>query len=157
MVAASNFVFGQSSGKKSDKVNNAKEQVMALAATGINALVKKDFAVLERILSDDFYDISPTGSPTSKNLLVEYFKVNAARPPELEAIDLSYSVVRIYDNTAVLRTVVTLKWSGAVEQAAKDQYYVTLIAVKKKGIWQIVATHESPNVALKGKEIKAIQ
>lgn len=147
IVAVSVSVFGQSSDKKSDKTSKSKEEVTSLTNKAVDALVKKDVAVLERILAEDFLDISPSGLPSTKNLVIEYFKANAGKPALLDGIDLKYLTVNLYDNTAVVRTIVILNWKGS--QAEKDEYYVTMVAVKKKDIWQIVATQEGP--VIKGK------
>lgn len=122
-----------------------------------NALVKKVASTLKRILADEYGDISTTGMPTTKVLMVGFFKELPADYPRLEAINFDdvLTHVRVYDNTAVLVTKITLKWQGSKEELAKkwgsmmpmgDSYIVTLVAVKKNGSWQIVSTHESEDL-----------
>ena len=152
-MATSVSAFGQASGNKPDKNDQAKKEVVALATEYANALVKRDVATAERILSDDYVDIS-TGMPTSKFLTIRAFKELPADFPRPEAINLddNLNIVRVYDNAAVLVTKITLKWQGSKEEPAKkwgsmmpmsDAYAVTLVAAKKNGHWQIVSTHES--------------
>ncbi len=154
ITALSVTIFGQTSDKKSDENDQAKKEVIALAKEYANALVKRDSAALERILSDDYGDISTEGVLTTKAIMVrmpEEFMPNA---PRLEAVNFDelFTYVRVYDKTAVLVTKINLKWQGSKEKLAKkwkstlpmsDAYVVTLVAVKKNGTWQIVSTHES--------------
>ncbi len=142
IIAASISVFGQMSDKKSDKTSKAKEQVMALATELANALVKGDTAVLERILSDDYADVAPNGFPTTKKLLIDFFKLNANNP-KLEAINLRDSYVRIYGDTAIIVVPATAKWRRANNQTEEQNYTATLVAIKKNGNWQFVAAHYS--------------
>lgn len=161
IIATSVPIIGQASGKKSDKNDKAKKEVVALATEYANALVKRDTATMERILSDDYGDISTTGLPTPKSLMIKFFKGLSADAPRLEAINLddTWTFVRVHDNAAVLVTKITLKWQGSKEELAKkwgsimpmsDAYVVTLVAIRKNGSWQIVSTHESEALALKG-------
>lgn len=161
IIATSVPVLGQASGKKPDKNDKAKKEVVALAKEYANALVKRDATTMGRILADDYGDVSTIGLPTLKHMIVEFFKEPPAGSPRLEAInfDDNRTFVRVYDNAAVLITKITLKWQGSKEELAKkwasimplsDAYIVTLVAVKKNGNWQIVSTHESEDLALKG-------
>jgi hypothetical protein len=57
-IATSVTVLGQGSGEKSDKDEKEKQEVVALATEYANALVKRDWATMERSLSDDYGDIN---------------------------------------------------------------------------------------------------
>ena len=131
--------FGQKTDKKSDKDSKAKEQVAALIKEYADALVKGDTATLERILAPEYGDITPDGVPDTKNLLLEYFKVNGKNNP-LRAIDIMSDIllIRIYDNTAVVYVNATVKWRGKNDQTEEQRYAATLTAVKQNGQWQFV-------------------
>jgi ketosteroid isomerase-like protein len=144
VIAASLSIFGQTTDTKSSKMSKTEQDLTALTTEYANALVKRDTAVIERSLADDFMDISPTGVMTSKSQLVDAFK-NPVSPTagKLEAIEASDSKIRVYSDAAVMTARVT--WRG---QTAKGEAYnvvrsVTLVAVKKNGRWQIVSTQES--------------
>jgi hypothetical protein len=142
--AASISVFGQKSDKKSYKTNGAKEQVTALVTQYAQAMVNKDTAVLERILSEDYSDIDSAGFPMGKVMVINWAKTEGA--VKYETFDLIEPVARIYNkDTAVIIALATLKLSGA--EARK--VIITFTAVKNGRLWQIVARHESE--ALKGK------
>ena len=146
-------VFGQSAGKKPDKDDLAKKAIVALAREFADALVNRDAVAADRILEEDYMDFS-NGIPNTKFLLLRALKELPANYPRPEAINLddSLNLVRFYDNTAVLRTKITLKYHGSKEDLDKkwkmllpmfDEYAVTLVAVKRNGNWQIVSTNES--------------
>jgi hypothetical protein len=143
--------FSQVTGREPDKNEKAKKEVIALATEYANALIKRDAATMERILSDDYVDLYK-GLPNTKTLMIRSCKEMEADAPRPEAIILNenWNVVRVYENAAVLVTRITLKWSGSKQELAKkwmmpmfDEYLVTLVAVRNGGNWQIVSTHES--------------
>ncbi len=158
-------ILGQTPSKKSDKDEKAKNEVVTLAEAFFNASVKMDAEAMERILSDDYKgiessedvgDFSSYGFPTGKDLLIRFFKEarqNGQEGLRLEAIqmDKDFTSVRVYGDTAVLITKITLKWQGAREELAKkykfmprkDDFIFTLVAVKKNDAWQIVSKHQS--------------
>jgi hypothetical protein len=148
MTILSGFTLGQTS----DKNAQAKNEVIALANEYARALVKQDSAAIERILAEDYGDVSTTGLLTTKSLMLRSFKELPAEVPRPESVKLENTVVRLYGNTAVMVTTINLKWQGSKEELAKkweslmpmrDAYMVTLVAVRKDKTWQIVATQES--------------
>jgi hypothetical protein len=145
IIVASISAFGQTPDKKSDKTSKAKEQVTALAVELANALVKGDTAALERILSVDCGTIGPGGLPLNREMVIRYFKVNEnnASVPKLVAIDLGESSIRIYGDTAVMEVASVVKWRTPDNETGKKTYMATLVAVRKNGNWQFVATHYS--------------
>jgi SnoaL-like protein len=152
IIAASVFVNGQASDARSDKDNKTKREAAAIAAEFTDALVKRDIHTMERILSDDYGDVS-NGLPTTKSLLIRAFKEQPTDAAQLAAIDLdpNWNVVHLYGDTAVIDIKADLKWKGSKELAKKwgfiwpvsDSDVVTLVAVKRNGGWQIVSTHAS--------------
>ena len=153
MIALSAFIWGQTPTRKSDKEEQAKNEVIALANSYHDALVKRDAAAMELILADSYVDISANGMPTTKFLMLRMCRELPPNAPRLESIDLdeNFTIVRVYGETALLVTKVTLKWQGSDEELNQkwklmpkgDTFMMTLAAVKKNGVWQVVSTHES--------------
>jgi hypothetical protein len=161
MTALSVCILGQTPSKKSDKVEKTKNEVIALADAFFKASAKMDAEAMERILSDDYVSIESidsvdndmSGIPMGKDLLIRFFKEGSPGGLRLAAIqmDETFKAVRVYGDTAVLVTKITLKWQGSREELAKkykfmpknDDFTVTLVAVKKNGAWQIVSKHQS--------------
>lgn len=126
------------------QTNKTEQNVMALANNYADAAVKRDTAAMERLLADDFVGVSPNGEYATKSQLITDFKTplpeNAG---ELLGIDINDSKVRMYGDTAVMNAKVTFRGqSAAGQKGSYDQIY-TMVAVKKKGQWQIAATHVS--------------
>jgi hypothetical protein len=166
LTALAVCITGQTPGKKSDKDEKEKNEVIALANKFFKASVKMDAEAMDRILSDDYVNIESqevvssdisndisTGIPMGKGLLIRSFKEGSPDGLRMEAIQMDENVrsVRVYGETAVLVTKITLKWQGSREELAKkykfmprnDDFIVTMVAVKKNGTWQIVSTHQS--------------
>jgi hypothetical protein len=162
MTALSVCILGQTPKQKSDKDEKVKNEVIALADAYFKASVKMDAEAMNRILSADYVSIesadvvgddTTTGIPIGKDLIIRLFKEAPPDGLRLAAIqmDETTAFVRVYGDTAVLVTKITLKWQGAREELAKkykfmprnDDFIVTLMAVKKNGAWQIVSKHQS--------------
>jgi hypothetical protein len=163
ITALSVTIWSQTPRQKSDKDEKAKNEVIALADAFFKASVKMDAEAMDRILADDYVkiesfddvgnEISMTGIPIGKDFLIRLFKGASPDGLRLAAIpmDETATFVRVYGDTAVLVTKITLKWQGSREELAKkyksmpknDDFIVTLMAVKKNGAWQIVSTHQS--------------
>ena len=163
IIALSAAIWGQTPSQKSDKDENAKNEVTAIAEAYFKASVEMDAVAMNRILADDYIniessddvgnDISMTGIPMGKDFLIRLFKGASPDGLRLAAIQMDETTksVRVYGDTAVLVTKITLKWKGSREELAKkyksmpknDDFIVTLVAVKKNGVWQIVSTHQS--------------
>lgn len=165
ITALSFGILGQTPRQNSNKDEKAKNKVIALADAFFNASVKMDAQAIERILSDDYKgiqssedvgDYSSYGFPIGKDLLIRFFKEarqNGQEGLPLTAIkmDEDFTSVRVYGETAVLVTKITLKWQGSREELVKkyrfmprkDDFIVTMVTVKKNGDWQIAATHQS--------------
>lgn len=137
---ASICIFGQSSDKKLDKNNQARKEVRALAAEFVNALLKKDTAVLERILSDDYTEISIGGLPVSKELLLRFYKetANKTKTNWLDAFDIDLTddrSISIYDNTAIIVSAANISFSNP---AKKKLCTIAWVAIRQNGRWQLV-------------------
>ena len=163
MIVTSVSVLGQISDQKSDKDEKAKNEVVALVNKYNEMFVKRDVDALELILAEDYVGVSTNGFPISKFLLTRVFKEMPADLQRLEAIDSYNLSLRVYDNTAVLITKVTLKWAGSKEELDKrrqsfmgllENYILTLVAVRQNGSWQVVSTHEGDASFWKVRESK---
>lgn len=163
ITALSVCILGQTPSQKSEKDEKAKKEVIALADAYFKASVEMDAEAMDRILADDYVtiessdvvgDVKPmVGIPYGKYLLIRLFKEVSPGGLRMEAIQMDEYIksVRVYGETAVLVTKITLKWQGSREELAKkykfmpksDDFIVTLVAVKKDGTWQVASIHQS--------------
>ena len=101
------------------------------------ALMKRDYATLERIWSDDLTFVNPRGQLLTKAQRLENLRRGAT---EFKSIDAEPARVRAYGEAAIAvsRVKVEAKYSG---EEGSGTYYVTTGWARPKGQWQMVAVH----------------
>ncbi len=135
IIALSLSIFAQT--------NKTEQDIKSLAAEFANSVVKRDTAVMERLLADDFKIVSENGRRL-KSEFINGFKTPLPKEAgTFEAIDLNHSEVRVYGDTAIMTAKNTHRGKTADGQARSQDNSVTMLAVKKKGQWQIVGLHIS--------------
>jgi ketosteroid isomerase-like protein len=103
------------------------------------AIVKKDAAVLDRMLAEEFNGTSPTAHTFNKGFAVEDLKSGKYA---VASMDLDEISVNPYGDVAVAFTSQKEK----SEYAGKDtsgHYHFTDVWARKGGRWQVVASHGS--------------
>jgi ketosteroid isomerase-like protein len=134
---ASLFVLGTLCG--SAAAQEVADQIKKMETDRAAAVVKGDWAKLEKETSDDYTLININGQMSNKSQMVEGFKSGQNK---LTANDLSDMTVRVYDNVAV----VTGKMDAKGTMGGKDvtgQGMFTRVYVKKGGHWQAVALQQT--------------
>jgi ketosteroid isomerase-like protein len=103
------------------------------------AIVSRDVAALDRILSEDFRYIDSAGDVHSKNDIVQGVKSSEAVIEPFETEDVQ---VRIYGDTAVLtgRFMQKASYQG---KTYSGQFRYTDIYVRQGGLWRAVSAHAS--------------
>lgn len=143
LIITSLSIFGQITDKQSGKMDKNEQDIKSLAAEFANSVVKRDVAVMERLLADDFKIVSENGRRL-KSEFINGFKTPLPKEAgTFEAIDLNHSEVRVYGDTAIMTAKNTHRGKTADGQARSQDNSVTMLAVKKKGQWQIVGLHIS--------------
>lgn len=118
--------------------------VIALAETYANAIVERDVDTLDRLLTDDFVDVSPDGTVSTRaQFIAEYANPSATAPTfESATLDAAHAQVRIHGDTAVMTGRST--WRGTAGGHAFTGVLVsTMVALHRDGHWQIAASHSS--------------
>ena len=126
-------------GAKLDDQQPVEQELRRLEREWDNAIVRKDVATINRILSDDFVYIDSVGGVNPKASLLEGIKNSEAVMEPFETEDVS---VRIYGDTAVLtgRFTQTATYKG---QTFSGQFRYTDVYVKRANSWRAVAAHSS--------------
>ncbi|MBC7900086.1 MAG: nuclear transport factor 2 family protein [Saprospiraceae bacterium] len=144
IIATSLSVFGQKTDKQSSKISKADQEIKALAVEFVNAVVKKDAVALERLLTDDFIDVSPGSPISSRAEFIDEYKnppANAVKHDSAEIVAGS-AKIRFYDDTALITA--RWAWRGTANgQAFSAVLVTTLVGAKKNGRWQVMATHST--------------
>lgn len=103
------------------------------------AIVKKDAAVLDRMLAEEFNGTSPTAHTFNKGFAVEDLKSGKYA---VASMDLDEISVNPYGDVAVAFTSQKEK-SAYAGKDTSGHYHFTDVWAKKDGRWQVVASHGS--------------
>ena len=143
-VLAPHLLPAQTSASASREVALAGHDVIALAGTYANAIVERDVGTLERLLADDFVDVSPDGTVSPRAAFIAEYAHPPATAPVFESavFDAADARVRAYGDTAVVTGRST--WRGnAGGHAFTGVLVSTMVVVHRDGQWRIAASHSS--------------
>jgi ketosteroid isomerase-like protein len=118
---------------------NVEAVITQLERSWAEAIVKKDFATLEHLLSDDFNGTSPTAHTFTKTAAIEDLKSGKY---VVTVMDLDEISVNVYGDTAVAFTSQEEK-STYFKKDFSGHYHFTDVWIKQNGLWQVVASHGS--------------
>ncbi|MCD9098253.1 nuclear transport factor 2 family protein [Luteimonas fraxinea] len=144
-------LFAQTNPPAAREGVHAEHEVVALAGTYANAIVERDVATLERLLAEDFIDVSPDGTVSPRaQFIAEYANPSATAPKfESAVFDASDAQVRVYGDTALMTGRST--WRGSAGgQAFTGVLVSTMVAVHRDGQWEIAASHSSSVPPVRG-------
>lgn len=136
MLAANLAVSGQTQNSNKSKV---EQKLIRLKLDWGKAYVKRDAAMLERIIADEYTVTDENGATTAREAIIADFKNSSAIYDSAVYEDAK---VRIYGDTAIVAGRGTVKGRGKTT-AFHTQYFSTNVFVKRDGRWQAVATHIS--------------
>ncbi len=127
IVAGSALALGQG--------GNVEQSIKALDEQVRQAALKGDVATFDKLLADDYIDISVLGVTSTKAQVLENFKSGKLK---YEAIEFPDTKVRVYGDTAVVNTTANIKGHlGATDLSG--QHRIVRVWVKRKGQWQRVS------------------
>ena len=139
VLTAAYIAFAQEpTNKKQKGGSNADEQALRqIQQEWGPALVKVDFATLDRIISPDWMLTTPDGVQHTKEQIDADLKSGKIK---FESFKVDELKIRIYGNAAVIFGLTTekLKIEG---QEISGQNRFTDTFIKRDGKWQCVATH----------------
>jgi ketosteroid isomerase-like protein len=135
LIAASSFVFSQSTRSGANQKGNDEQAVRQLLNDVSAALGRADTAALDRIYADDYTLVNESGVLTTKAPRLAAIKSGELK---YESVGFDEVSVRLYGNTAVVTYRVTSK--GQLKgQEIGGLFRATSTYVKMKGRWQLVA------------------
>lgn len=123
--------------KDSDQPNakSAVETIRQLEQERNDAILKGDFAALERMTADDYTFVTLRGEMLTKAQVIQNFHSGAAKYQSREISDLN---IRVYGNSAVVT-------GRAIQKGAENgtdysgDYWFTRVYVYEGGRWLTVA------------------
>jgi uncharacterized protein (TIGR02246 family) len=121
-----------------------ERQIVKLFEDGDRALIAADIAALSHIFADDYVQYDETGSPSTKQDVLNNLKAGAIRYVSMVSTGRRIRLVR--DDVAVVHG----SEDDEVEQGGRRfpiRYVYMDVVVKRDGKWQIVGSQLAKNVA----------
>ncbi len=119
----------------------AEQEVRALSAAEVDALLRNDVAALNRLWSTDFVVTNPFNKFIDKK---QVMAMTASGNLAFSSYDRQIDYVRVYSDTAVVSGAETVAWSGKMPNAGTtSRLRFTSIWMKQDGRWQQIARHAS--------------
>ena len=134
MYAASTSGFGQVTAS----ISKAEEEVRKVERLWLDAYEKRDADAMNAIVADDFTITFNDGEVMTKSQVVESLKKSVTTSTFLTEDVRS----RVYGDTVVLIGTVISEWKQDGKPMTHRSRY-TDTYVKRKGKWQVVASHLS--------------
>ena len=115
---------------------DAKKAVLAAEQAYVDAMIKHDKAVLEKLLADDLVYIHSSSKSESK---ADVIQVIASGSTTYESIEFRDTTVRQYGDVVITNHKATIK----TKQTGVANLLVTHVWAKNKGGWQFVSRQAS--------------
>jgi ketosteroid isomerase-like protein len=138
--AASPFALAQTTKEKASNNNNTEQLILRLENEGREATLKNDIEANDRLLADNWVNINPDGSVTTKAKLMELLKDGSFRIMSIENDEV---MVRVYGDAAIVTGRSTSKRAGQGSEVITRQVRFTRAYAKSKGRWQVVSAHNT--------------
>ena len=131
MVTCISFAFGEGQRETTDE-----QEVRQMIQKYRSALLQRDIPTLEKVWADDYVFVNASGEVLTKAQRLGNLKSGAT---SFDSINEEENVtVRVYENSAVVTSRVTLKGQYSGKQIS-GQYRSTLVWVKGPAGWQLVS------------------
>ena len=138
--AVSLSVLGQTKTKGTTDNADAEQQILQLEKEGREATLKNDVEANDRLLADNWININPDGSITTKARLMELLKTS---PFKIMSIENDEVTVRVYGEAAVVTGRSTSKRAGQGSEIVTRQVRFTRVYARRQGRWQVVSAQNT--------------
>lgn len=130
-------VIAEGQGTKDKRQPSVEEHLKGLVRQWDEAIVKRDTAVLDRLLADEFKFVGGVNKTAYLN------SIKTQAPDAMTSAVSSNLEVLVYGNTAVVTGLDTISGQNKGQPYVAKWLY-TDVWVKRAGRWQCVRTHASP-------------
>ena len=120
--------------RQSSTASKAEEEVLRVINERREAILRRDAAAWNKLMTNDFTGIPSNGQVITKAQQLEGFKSNNT---QYRLMEHSEHKVRVYDNAAVV-TYLSVSNLASQEPTAKSYNRWTHVLVKRNERWQIV-------------------
>lgn len=135
--------FGQKQGARRSSKVAVEQAIRQIDNERIQAQIGADAAALDRIYSDDFIGIGPSGTVRTKPQVIADFTSGELKFQSITTDDVQ---VRVYGNTAVETGRSTMVGQDKGKAVPRDNRF-TRVWIKKAGRWRLAANHYSLLIA----------
>ncbi len=135
--------FGQKQGARRSSKVAVEQAIRQIDNERIQAQIGADAAALDRIYSDDFIGIGPSGTVRTKPQVIADFTSGELKFQSITTDDVQ---VRVYGNTAVETGRSTMVGQDKGKTVPRDNRF-TRVWIKKAGRWRLAANHYSLLIA----------
>lgn len=136
----SSFAFAQTTKEKAGDDAKTEQLILQLESEGREATLKNDVEANDRLLADNWLNINPDGSVTTKAKLLELIKAGSFK---LMSIENDEVMVRVYGDAAVVTGRSTTRRTGQGSEVLTRQVRFTRVYTRMKGRWQVVSAHNT--------------
>ena len=130
----------QTTTKKAHENGETEQLILRLESEGREATLKNDIKANDRLLADNWMNINPDGSITTKAKLMELLKDNSFKIMSIENDEV---MVRVFGDAAVVTGRSTTKRTGQGGEVIARQVRFTRVYAKNQGRWQVVSAHNT--------------
>ena len=119
---------------------NIEQEFMRLQRAEDEAEVKKDVAVLDHLLNDDFIFVAANGSITDKKKFLDEVKADA-EPASQQNLTYEDFKVRVYGKAAIVNYVLLVSGKDKDGKDFTSRYRMSVVWIKQKQDWGISNFH----------------
>ena len=134
------FALAQTTKEEAGHKGDTEQLILRLESEGREATLKNDMEANDRLLADNWVNVNPDGSVTTKARLMELLKGGSFK---IMSIDNDEVVVRVYGDAAVVTGRSTTKRAGQGSEVVTRQVRFTRVYARSKGRWQVVSAHNT--------------
>jgi ketosteroid isomerase-like protein len=123
-------------GKGRNTQNKTEQEVLKVVDDALNALVKRDIALIERTFTADYYTVYDFGLVGDRARVIESLKSTTSG---WDAWERGETRVKIHGNTAFVLSQTKAKMHSP-RGNSEQQWQTTTILVKEGGQWKLAAS-----------------
>lgn len=138
-LSATCIALGQTQSANRDHRSSVEQAIRQLDKERIQAQIGADAAALDRIYTDDFIGVGPSGTVRTKPQVISDFTSGDLK---FQSITTDEVQVQVYEKTAVETGLSTMVGQDRGKAVPGDTRF-TRVWINQQGHWRLVANHYS--------------
>jgi ketosteroid isomerase-like protein len=130
----------QTADENQRRTSKTEALILRLENEGRTATLNNDLAANDRLLADNWININPDGSVTTKAQLL---KLLTAGSFKIMSIENDEVLIRIFGDAAVVTGRSTTKRAAVDGEIISRQVRFTRVYARNRGRWQVVSAHNT--------------